>query len=387
MKKLSVLLALCLLCTLCAAASADTGTLSKLELSSYTDSILKTALIDNRYEAEETDGGWLLRFKQYTLKTDAQKLTSSTRILAVIFDDLTLGDDCMGDLRGIKLNDSLQTLLSAYPLENASMTGTREEAVLYADGELPGQAAVGYLKRDGQRVTQITHYAYYMADSGVGVAAAVYDLRDGAVVRAELNLSMPTLTVQDAKDELAAFQDVLGQTEYSAYLSAAEGGEALPFDRDDLIFSGMDFLDLTPEDAQNVLGDDFAEEWLEDGDTFIHVMEWNAATITFLHDRDRNLLRVDSLYMDEDTLEGPRGIRIGDRQENVISCFASEAGVSDGDVTYLYGAAGDESYGLAEYVAAGETCIRYGCTVEDHAVTLILNMREATLTSMILQME
>lgn len=91
--------------------------------------------------------------------------------------------------------------------------------------------------------------------------------------------------------------------------------------------------------------------------------------------------------MDEDTLEGPRGIRIGDRQENVISCFASEAGVSDGDVTYLYGAAGDESYGLAEYVAAGETCIRYGCTVEDHAVTLILNMREATLTSMILQME
>ncbi len=387
MKKLSFFLVLCLLLTLGAAALADTSTLSKLELTSYTDSMLKTALEDNQYEAEETDGGWLLHFAQYTLKTDTQKLTSSTRILAVIFDDLTLGDDSMGDLRGIKLNDSLDTLLTAYPLENSSMTGTREEAVLYVDGELPGQAAVGYLKRDGQRVTQITHYAYYMADSGVGVAAAIYDLRDGAVIRAELNLSMPTLTVQDAQAELNAFWDVREQTEYSAYLSAAESGEALPFDRDDLIFSGLDFLELTPEDAQSVLGDDFAEEWLEDEETYIHVMEWNAATITFLHDKNKNLLRVDSLYMDEDTLEGPRGIRVGDQQENIISLFASDAGVSDGDITYLYGAAGDESYGLAEFVDVGETCLRYGCTVEDHAVTLILNMSEATLTSIILQME
>ncbi len=388
MKKLmSLCLVACLILSLCQLALADVNDLSKAEFTSYTESLLKDALTVNRYQAEQTDGGYLLHFDRYTLKTDSDRLSANTKINGVIFDDLSDADDGMGDIRSVKLNDSMAVLLAAYPLENTALAGTREDAVLYIAGELPGQATVGYMKRDGQRALEITYSLYYMADGGVGVNTIQYTLKDGAVIRSELTLNKSLLTLKDAKDELSGYWEKREVNEYSAYLSAAESGSAEPFGRDDLIFSGLDLLDLTPETAVAVLGDDYAEEWLQDGNTYVHVMEWNAATVTFLHDSQKNLLRLDSFSMDEDTLEGPRGIRVGDQQQSVIERFQSGAGLSEGDVTYLYGTEKDESYGMAQYIGEGEVALRYVCVADDKQVTLLMNMEGAQLKEILFFME
>ena len=182
MKKLmSLCLVACLILSLCQLALADVNDLSKAEFTSYTESLLKDALTVNRYQAEQTDGGYLLHFDRYTLKTDSDRLSANTKINGVIFDDLSDADDGMGDIRSVKLNDSMAVLLAAYPLENTALAGTREDAVLYIAGELPGQATVGYMKRDGQRALEITYSLYYMADGGVGVNTIQYTLKDGAV--------------------------------------------------------------------------------------------------------------------------------------------------------------------------------------------------------------
>ena len=164
-------------------------------------------------------------------------------------------------------------------------------------------------------------------------------------------------------------------------------GEAEPFGADDLIFSGLDFFRLTPESAVSVLGDEYAEDWLEDGDTWLHVMEWNAATLTFIHDKDRNPLQIDSLYMDEDTLEGPRHLRVGDTVDNVLNRFLYAATDPDASPVVLYGAENDASYATMETFISGTSEIRYYCADEDgHSAMLLLYIEGGLLQSITVQM-
>ena len=78
---------------------------------------------------------------------------------------------------------------------------------------------------------------------------------------------------------------------------------------------------------------------------------------------------------------------MGDQQQNVIERFKSGAGEASGDLTYLYGAAGDESYATAEYVTNGQVSLRYHCVAGDKGIMMLLNMNEARLSSILLQME
>lgn len=384
MKKTLMLTLVCLL-LFALPAFAEIETLSKTETDVYAQAVLKNALTDNAYQSEQKDGAYLLHFKNYTLRTDSDRLTANTTVYAVLMNDLSDVDECPGDLRALKLNDSLNVLLSVYPLENATLLGTRENAVLYVEGELPGQAAVGYLFRDGQRVTEIDHILYFMGSDGVTTRRARYTLSDGAIVGIEIDLAGDSMSLEDAAAELDAFKMLRQTGEYAAYMQTGEAADAAPFGRDDLLFSGLDYLGLTPEDAVNLLGDDYAEEWLSDGDTAIHVMEWATATITFLCDKDKNVIQTDNYYTDEDALEGPRGIRVGDQQQNVLDRFYFGAGEALGDVTYLYGGQDEDEYAAVEYVSAGEMTARYAFAQEDRQIVMILSFENARLKSILIQ--
>ena len=198
---------------------------------------------------------------------DTERLSSATRILGVSF-ELVPDDAEMtpADIRGLRPGDSVEKLLAAWPNENESLAGTREEAVLYQTGSLPGQASAGVLKRNGQRAESVVYSLYQMTTNGVSLSKVTYTLTGGFIDTIEISFDGEMLTLADAQDELAAILDVQAATEFSAFLSNGESMEAEVFNRDDLSFSGIDFLTVTPDDLIALLGDEYAEEWAEDGD-------------------------------------------------------------------------------------------------------------------------
>ena len=148
---ITAVLALALACT--GWASADAEPLSRNELNAWREQLLRDSVSDNRYAAEAVEGGlYTLTFDWYTLIADTQRISSATRISGVLFEMVPDEEgQTPADIRGLRPGDSVEALLAAWPNENESLAGTREEAVLYQSGSLPGQASAGVLRRSGQR--------------------------------------------------------------------------------------------------------------------------------------------------------------------------------------------------------------------------------------------
>ena len=385
-KLLSLILILCLALA-ALPALGDTSALSREEINAWRSTLLKDSLKDNAYTVTEETGMFLLHFGYYTLAANTRTLGANTTIYAVSFNELPDQDNTPADIRGLRPGDLIKDLLAAWPNENPTLSGTREEAVLYITGDLPGQAAVGYVARDGQDAQYIVHKCYDTATDGVHVTEVTYTLDFGMIASSYTDFSGEVLSLAEARRELSEYAELFADKSYSAYMSSLMNGEAEPFGADDLIFSGLDFFRLTPESAVSVLGDEYAEDWLEDGDTWLHVMEWNAATLTFIHDKDRNPLQIDSLYMDEDTLEGPRHLRVGDTVDNVLNRFLYAATDPDASPVVLYGAENDASYATMETFISGTSEIRYYCADEDgHSAMLLLYIEGGLLQSITVQM-
>ena len=389
MKKLiSMLLTVTLLFCCCAGmASAEVAPLTRDELNVWRDQLLKDSLADNRYAAAAADDGlYTLTFDWYTLLADTERLSSATRILGVSF-ELVPDDAEMtpADIRGIRPGDSVETLLQAWPNDNESLAGTREEAVLYQSGSLPGQASAGVLRRNGQRAESVVYSLYQMTTNGVSLSKVTYTLTDGYVDAIAIAFDDEMLTLSDAQDELAAILDVQATTEFSAFLSNGESIEADVFNRDDLIFSGLDFLSLTPETLIALLGDEYGEEWGEDGERQIRVMEWHALTAAFVYGANGEMIDVDNLSMDEDLLIGPRGLTVGDTLDVVLSRFRYEATGTDGIHTWLYGTEADPDHAVMDSPYPGQAELHYVLTADGQRVEMILYVNEGVLRSITLQ--
>lgn len=384
---ITAVLALALACT--GWASADAEPLSRNELNAWREQLLRDSVSDNRYAAEAVEGGlYTLTFDWYTLIADTQRISSATRISGVLFEMVPDEEgQTPADIRGLRPGDSVEALLAAWPNENESLAGTREEAVLYQSGSLPGQASAGVLRRSGQRAESVVYSLYQMTTNGVSLSKVTYTLTDGFIDTIEISFDGEVLTLADAQEEIAAILDVQSATEFSAFLSNGESVEAEIFNRDDLLFSDIDFLSVTPEQLIAVLGDDYAEEWAEDGDRQIRVMEWHALSAAFICDAEGKLIDVDNLSMDEDLLTGPRGLTIGDTLDVVLSRFRYEATEADGLHTWLYGSVADGDYGVMDSQYPGQAEIHYVQTTDGQRVEMILYVNEGTLRSITLQME
>ena len=388
MKKfISLLLAALLLAACVSGACAAGEPLTREEMNAWREQVLKDSLNNPNHTVEDAGNGlYNAVFDWYTLLVDTQRLSSATRILAVTFDLVPDDEDVTpADIRGIRPGDSVEKLLAAWPNDNESLAGTREEAVLYQSGSLPGQASAGVLKRNGQRAESVVYSLYQMTTDGVSLSKAVYTLTGGFVDTIEIAFNDEMLTLADAQDEIAAILDVQAATEFSAFLSNGESLEADVFNRDDLLFSGLDFLSLTPEALTAVLGD-CAEEWAEDGDRQIRVMEWNALTAAFVYEADGTLVDVDNLSMDEDLLTGPRGLMIGDTLDVILGRFRYEATEADGLHTWLYGSETDADYAVMDSPYPGQAELHYVLTADGQRVEMILYVNEGVLKTITLQM-
>ena len=386
---LSILTVLVMTVTCVCWAAADAEALNRNDLHAWREQLLKDSLADNRYAADmREDGLFELAFDWYTLIADTQRLSSATRIEGVFFEMVPdEGEETPADIRGLRPGDTVEQLLAAWPNENESLVGTREEAVLYQSGSLPGQASAGLLKRNGQRAESVVYSLYQMTTNGVSLSKVTYTLTGGIIDTIEIGFDTELLTLADAQAEIAAILDVQSMTEFSAFLTNGESVAAEVFNRDDLIFSDIDFLSVTPEQLIALLGDDYAEEWAEDGDQCIRVMEWHALTAVFTYAADETLIGIDNLSMDEDILTGPRGLTVGDTLDVVLTRFCYEATEADGIHTWLYGAVSDGNYAVMDSQYPGQAEVHYVQTTDGQQVEMILYVNEGALKTITLQME
>ena len=389
MKKIcAIILAFAFLLGCVAMAGAEAEPLTRNELSAWREQLLKDSIADNRYAAQPLENGqYSLTFDWYTLLTDTERLSSATRIQGVIFELVPDGDEeTPADIRGLRPGDTLEELLAAWPNVNESLAGTREEAILYQSGSLPGQASAGVLRRSGQQADAVVYSLYQMTTNGVTLSKVTYALTAGVIDTIEISFDGETLTLADAQDEIAAILDVQAATEFSAFLSGDGNTAAEGFNRDDLMFSGIDFLSVTPEQLIALLGEDYGEEWAEDGEKMIRVMEWHALTAAFVYDANGELVDVDNLSMDEDLLTGPRGITVGDTLDVILARFRYEPAQADGIHIRLYGAEGDADYAVMDMPYPGQAELHYVQTTDGQRVEMILYVNEGALKTILLQM-
>ena len=361
-RKLSMLLLLCLLAGgMPARSEAAPGPLTSAEFAAFEAWIREAAKTDGFYTAAPTEDGYALRFKDFVLYADRPELTEETVLTAAVLDAPPEEDGTYPDLRGIAAGALLWDVLSRYPLDNPSLSGTREEAGLCLSGSVPGAAFTGLLHRDGQTALSAVYSLYEVAPGGVRVYSAAYAFSQGAVSMIRVSFAPALLSVQAAQKAFGNCADLMAVREYSAYLPSS-GRPAEPFHEEDLLFSGLDFLNLSPDGAKAVLGDPADEAWVADNGGWLHTLSWQGLSLTFLCDGEKRPLYAAGLFLEDDLLEGPRGLMPGASLSDVLSRFYRDpaAPEADGPVTELYRLE-DGRRGELETPAEGLATVRYYC--------------------------
>ena len=363
MKKLIALLLALLMVpsfALAAPAAEESAPLTYEEINLYLDGLVQTALTDNGLLVTTgEDGVFRASYTGAVLEIADEKLSKSTAVLSAA---LNPGQE---DLRGLRLGDTLSELLEAYPNDNPNLYGTYYDAALYIHGEKP-EASVGYVLRDGQRVISVEHLVEHWTQDGVIECSVYYTLDQGTIVDIRISCASNPLPEEEALTTISEVADMQENSEYFAYPQSEDGRDLPPFQREDLSFAGIDFLDITAESAAEAFGTPPVDEWMEDstGES-LRTLQWDGITLLLTYDAQKNLLHADSLTINDDVLEGPRGVRVGDYMDSVIYRFLhNEGGVVAGGIT-LYGDAEQAPYGVLSYDAEGGAYINYAYALED----------------------
>lgn len=346
MKKLiSLLIALFLAAgaALAEPAAEESAALTYEELEMYLTGLAKEAIASGEVTSASGESGVSASFSGATLRIADETLGENTAVLGAV---LSPGTECP---RGLKAGDTLSQLLAAYPNDNPTLSGTYFDAALYVAGEKP-VATAGWLLRDGQRVTEVTHCVYHWLEDGVVRCGVRYTLDQGMITGVEVFGLDSRIEESEALSEIAEAAGMQEISEYFAYPQSEDGSQLSPFEREDLSFAGMDFLDLTVEMAVEALGSTPVDEWTQDSTgEYLRLKQWDGVSILFVYDTNKQFLRVDSMTINDDVLEGPRGVRVGDWMDSVLFRFRhSEGGTLESGIA-LYGDGQTAPYGVLTY--------------------------------------
>jgi len=358
-----------LLMMTCAAATAeealehtDNGPLTWEELRLWSQSCLERALGHQPLSAPGlTEDGYRFDYDFATLYLDVDTPSEAAHVLSI---ELT-AYEAEGP-RGTQVGMLAEEILAAYPLENPTLAGTREEAVLYLDSRMPEGIRWGMARRDGQRLMQLQYTASDMLEPGgddYADAGISYEMEEGVVTSIRIWGLEDRMQEEELYTREVDVQALMQQAEYSQVASSLSGGAPEAFGPGDLTFSGLTFDGLSSAEAQETLGGVLDESWLEDGEGCIHVMTFATCEVTALCDASRVHAKTELLTIFSDELEGPRGIRVGDTLAQVRSRFPQEGDgtIDEAGMETLYGAPGEAAWGHAEYGADGSSVLRYVC--------------------------
>lgn len=370
-KLLSLLLTLLLVCA-ALPSLADSDVLTVDEMLSFCDAMLTDALKHSPVSAQAAEeGGYMHDFEEYILYSPDAQLTAASVVTGV---DLINPGALLADMRGIAPGHTLDALLNAYPLDNVSLEGTYDEAVLYIRGLLPNTVNTGRIIRNGSHVLVLEHAVYTADAETVEKCCMVYTLENNKVIAIQLMLDVQDITLNDAQAELDTLSGLQEMSEYRVYSS--ETPDALT--REDLAFSGLDFLTVTPEDALNILGSAVSDTWAQDSEGFIRSMQWNDLQLVFGYDGQKQESHLVLLQVYGEGFEGPRNLHLGDSPESVMARF--ERANTDGSV--LYGDGENAPYGKYQLRDDGSIYLLYAAQVEDDTVLLALTFVDEQLVDM-----
>ena len=361
-----------------AVAESDADALDYDELMDWAEGFKTRALAagaplnDPTEEAAYTEDGYAFVYDFATLYMDRPEMTADSVLQAVV----VYSPEEQGP-RGTGVDQLSSEVLNAFYNENNDLQGDSSFAALYVSDTMPAGALWGWVQRDGQRIETIQYAVHEQLSSGgdgYTDCGLVYTLSDNLVAAIRAYGLNETISADEVRSNLDAVQEVSEKTEYAQVPTSINGSELEMFDRDDLIFSGLDFLSLTPEEAEARLGAAQEDDWMEDGGAYLRSMEFASCTMTFSYDAQKQNPTLEMLSIDMDGLEGPRCVRIGDTLSSVISRFRNGEGDYDGvSREVLYGDGENAPYGLAEYGDDATAGLWYAAKLEDGR-TVVLSM-------------
>lgn len=361
-----------------AVAESDADALDYDELMNWAEGFKTRALAagaplnDPTEEAAYTEDGYAFVYDFATLYMDRPEMTADSVLQAVV----VYSPEEQGP-RGTGVDQISAEVLNVFYNENDDLQGDSSFAALYVSDTMPAGALWGWVQRDGQRIETIQYAVHEQLSSGgdgYTDCGLVYTLSDNLVAAIRAYGLNETISADEVRSNLDAVQDVSEKTEYAQVPTSINGSELEMFDRDDLIFSGLDFLSLTPEEAEARLGAAQEDDWMEDEGAYLRSMEFASCTMTFSYDAQKQNPTLEMLSIDMDGLEGPRCVRIGDTLSSVISRFRNGEGDYDGvSREVLYGDGENAPYGLAEYGDDATAGLWYAAKLEDGR-TVVLSM-------------
>ena len=361
-----------------AVAESDADALDYDELMDWAEGFKTRALAagaplnDPTEEAAYTEDGYAFVYDFATLYMDRPEMTADSVLQAVV----VYSPEEQGP-RGTGVDQLSSEVLNAFYNENNDLQGDSSFAALYVSDTMPAGALWGWVQRDGQRIETIQYAVHEQLSSGgdgYTDCGLVYTLSDNLVAAIRAYGLNETISADEVRSNLDAVQEVSEKTEYAQVPTSINGSELEMFDRDDLIFSGLDFLSLTPEEAEARLGAAQEDDWMEDEGAYLRSMEFASCTMTFSYDAQKQNPTLEMLSIDMDGLEGPRCVRIGDTLSSVISRFRNGEGDYDGvSREVLYGDGENAPYGLAEYGDDATAGLWYATKLEDGR-TVVLSM-------------
>lgn len=361
-----------------AVAESDADALDYDELMDWAEGFKTRALAagaplnDPTEETAYTEDGYAFVYDFATLYMDRPEMTADSVLQAVV----VYSPEEQGP-RGTGVDQLSSEVLNAFYNENNDLQGDSSFAALYVSDTMPAGALWGWVQRDGQRIETIQYAVHEQLSSGgdgYTDCGLVYTLSDNLVAAIRAYGLNETISADEVRSNLDAVQEVSEKTEYAQVPTSINGSELEMFDRDDLIFSGLDFLSLTPEEAEARLGAAQEDDWMEDEGAYLRSMEFASCTMTFSYDAQKQNPTLEMLSIDMDGLEGPRCVRIGDTLSSVISRFRNGEGDYDGvSREVLYGDGENAPYGLAEYGDDATAGLWYAAKLEDGR-TVVLSM-------------
>lgn len=392
MKSVVVLLLALLLALPCLAAAEESAadTLTMAEVTEWTERYRERALASkplNTPKESLTSDGYEFIYDFATIYAEKATLKADTVINAVV---ITSPEE--EGPRGVCVDDSMQVVLSAFYNENPELQGTRSGAVLYMIDLLPDALQWGEVQRDGQRVETIqyaVHDQLTTGGDGYTDAGVIFTMQDGTVSAIRVYGTESRIGMDEVYGMRSYMQSAALVTDYQQVPFSYDGAALEKFHGGDLVFSGIDFAALTPEEALALLGDPIGDEWMEDGDNgFTRMMSFPNCEITFEYDMNKENPEIYMLLLVTDGIEGPRAVRIGDTFSQVFNRFRNGEGAFDGvSREVLYGDEITGEFGMAEYGMDASAALRYGLVLEDgRYVVLHLTFTAMELSEVMLYM-
>lgn len=304
-------------------------------------------LNDPTEEAAFSEDGYAFIYEFAMLYMDRPEMTEDAVIRSIVVTD---PEEVAP--RGTRVDYLASEVLNAYYNENPALDGDSSFAALYLADTMPDEALWGWVQRDGQRLMTIQYAVHeQLATGGEGYtdAGLIYTIQDNLVAAIRAYGLDARVSENDVRDTLAEVQQVAATTGYAQVPTSYVGTDLDAFNRDDLVFAGVDFLALTPEEAEDVFGAAREDHWMDDEGAYLRTMEFASCSMTFMYDAKKKNPVLEVMTIDMDGMEGPRAVRIGDTFSSVLCRFRYGEGEFDGFTEALYGQMDAAPYGMAEY--------------------------------------